>query len=60
MFTPIPENNNTFVAIIVLCALEKNAFSIVGKSKQTMGSLVKKSPSLMYMDVATTCLHASS
>ncbi len=25
-----------------------------------MGSLVKKSPSLMYMDVIATCLHASS
>ncbi len=25
-----------------------------------MGSLVKKSPSLMYMDVAAMCLHASS
>jgi len=60
MFTPILENNNTFIATIVLCTLKKNVFFIIRKSKQMMGSLVKKFPLFMYMDVVATCLHASS
>jgi hypothetical protein len=58
---PILENkdNNNFIVDVVLCISKRNAIFILGESKQAMGSLVKKPPSLAQMDVVVMCPHAS-